>query len=91
MRKDVVPALSLYITPPQLLPLVPDVKRLAPAATAAEKTSFRFAGMKVEDAVRREAIGREKEERAAQRAATTAKLEATARAARERAAAAQTR
>ena len=61
------PFLALSVTPSEALPLLADLRQLAPTATNAEKTAFRFAGMRVEEVAKRETLARAKVSRAASR------------------------
>ena len=54
------PFLALAIKIEDALPLLTDAKKLAPTATNAEKTAFRFAGTRIEAVVQRENRAREK-------------------------------
>jgi len=57
------PFLAVSISPNDALPLLADAKKLAPTATGAEKTAFRFAGMKIEAITKQEKQAQERAER----------------------------
>ena len=67
LKEYAAPFLALSIEISDALPLLSDAKQLVPTATGAEKTAFRFAGMKIERIKRQEQVDQQMRERAGPR------------------------
>ena len=61
------PFLAVSISPRDALPLIDQLKQLAPTATGPEKTALRFAGMKIERHLLQEKRAQQMSDRAAPR------------------------